>query len=82
MKPVSYSKEAIRTLTRMPRTEATRVREKIAAHAADPSSQANNVKRLQGRDELRLRVGSWRVIIRETAVIAVLNVAPRQRAYR
>lgn len=82
MKPVTYSKEAIRTLTRMPRNEATRIRDKIEAYAADPAAQAGNLKRLQGRDELRLRVGDWRVILRETTVVAVLRIAPRGSAYR
>lgn len=82
MKPVTYSKEAIRTLTRMPRNEATRIRDKIEAYAADPAAQASNVKRLQGREEFRLRVGDWRVVMRETTVIAVLRIAPRGSAYR
>lgn len=41
--------------------------------------------RLQGSDELRLRVGDWRVRLRldsATRTIVVLRVLPRGRAYR
>ena len=48
MKPVRYSKDAIRTLRRMPRPTAERIRDKVAAYAADPASQAANVKALKG----------------------------------
>ena len=63
MKPVRYSKDAIRTLRRMPRPTAERIRDKVAAYAADPASQAANVTALKGEaGVLRLRVGDWRVI--------------------
>jgi mRNA-degrading endonuclease RelE of RelBE toxin-antitoxin system len=41
--------------------------------------------RLRGSDELRLRVGDWRVRLRldpATRTIVVLRVLPRGRAYR
>ncbi|TPE47215.1 type II toxin-antitoxin system RelE family toxin [Amaricoccus solimangrovi] len=82
MKPISYSKEALKTLRRMPANTSGRIREKIEAYAADPASQANNVKALQGAENtIRLRVGDWRVIMEETAVIAVIRVAARGGAY-
>jgi len=81
MKAVSFSKDAIRTLQRMPKPTAARIREKVQAYAEDPSSQANNVKRLKGEDAIRLRVGDWRVIMRDDVVIAVVRIAPRGSAY-
>ena len=81
MKAVSFSKDAIRTLQRMPKPTAERIREKVQAYAEDPSSQANNVKRLKGEDAIRLRVGDWRVIMRDDVVIAVLRIVPRGSAY-
>jgi len=81
MKAVSFSRDAIRTLQRMPKPTAKRIRDKVQAYAEDPSSQANNVKRLKGEDAIRLRVGDWRVIMRDDAVIAVLRIAPRGNAY-
>ena len=81
MKPVSFSKDAIRTLQRMPKPTAERIRAKVQAYAEDPRSQANNVKPLKGEDAIRLRVGDWRVIMRDDVVIAVVRIAPRGSAY-
>ena len=50
VKPVTYKPAARHVLTRMPRPTATRIRDKIEAYAADPSSQANNVTTLKGRE--------------------------------
>ena len=44
-----------------------------------------DVTRLQGGNELRLRVGDWRVRFQldyEAQVLEVLRVLPRGRAYR
>jgi mRNA interferase RelE/StbE len=81
MKPISYSKAAIRTLRRMPANTATRIRSKIVDYAADPSGQANNVKALQGRSGIRLRVGDWRVIMEDGAVLEVLLIGSRGDIY-
>lgn len=54
---------------------------KIEAYATDPTSQANNVKALHGRDGIRLRVGDWRVIMRDGEVLDVLDVGPRGGVY-
>jgi len=54
---------------------------KIEAYATDPTSQANNVKALQGRDGIRLRVGDWRVIMRDDEVLDVLDIGPRGGIY-
>ena len=82
MKEILYSRTAQKALTRMPRNWAERIRNKIRAYAADPASQAGNVASLKGRAGLvRLRVGSWRVIMRDGTVLHVLNVAGRGSAY-
>lgn len=66
----------------MPRNSAERIREKIRAYADDPSSQANNVKRLKGQDGLvRLRIGDWRVVLRDGSELHVLHVASRGSIY-
>ncbi len=61
----------------MPANEAARMRATIGAHAADPASQANKVGALRGRSGIRLRVGDWRVIMEDGAVLAALAVGPR-----
>lgn len=83
MKEIAYSRAAVRTLVRMLRNVADRIREKVSAYAEAPGSQANNVRRLRGLDRLlRMRVGDWRVIMRDAERIEILHVAPRGSAYR
>jgi mRNA interferase RelE/StbE len=78
MKAVAYSKFALRTLSRIPTNEAKRVRDKIEQYAADPKSQANNVKALKGRRPfLRLRVGDWRVIMNDRGSVLGVGIGPR-----
>ncbi len=83
MKRVAYSKDALRTLRRMPSNAAANIREKIELYATTPEALANNVIRLQGlRDYFRLRVGDWRVIFTEDAeVVAIINVGARGSVY-
>lgn len=77
-KAVAYTKRALRALRRMPANTARLIRDKIALYAQDPAALANNVIRLTGRDELRLRVGDWRVLFLETETeITVLDIGPR-----
>ena len=53
------------------------------AYAEDPAAQANNVTALNGQGGLiRLRVGDWRVIIRDEAVLTILSVSSRGDAYK
>ncbi len=82
MKPVSYTKAAIWTLRRMPANKAALIHSKIKAYAADPASQANNVRVLKGREGIRLRVGNWRVIMNDRGnVLAILDIGPRGSIY-
>ncbi len=83
MKEIAYSRTALKALTRMPRNTAQRIRDQIRAFADNPSSRANNVTRLKGDDGLvRLRVGDWRVVMRDESVLQVLTVAGRGSVYR
>ena len=82
MKRIAYTRAALKTLVRMPCNTADRIREKIEEYAADPASQANNVKVLKGRKGIRLRVGDWRVIMDDDGnVLAVLGIGPRGGIY-
>ena len=82
MKEITFTKAAAQTLKRMPANEAKRVRSKIEQYARDPASLAANVKKLQGREGFRLRVGDWRVIFDENGdVLAVLQIGPRGSIY-
>ena len=81
MKPVAYTRSALRSLTRMPANTARLIRSKIEQYATDPASLANNVKALKGRDAIRLRIGDWRVIMEDDVVIEVLEIGPRGSIY-
>jgi mRNA interferase RelE/StbE len=82
MKPISYQPAALKALKRMPYLDAERITEKIEQYAADPQSMANNVKALQGRKGIRLRVGDWRVIMEDGVVLDVLAIGNRSEIYR
>ena len=67
----------------MPRNHANRIREKIRAYAENPVSQAANVTRLRAAGGLlRLRVGDWRVVMRDDERLDILYVTSRGSAYR
>ena len=64
------------------RSEAERLLTKLEAYAADPASQANNVKALKGSTARRLRVGDFRIVFEETdAEIVVTRIGPRGSVY-
>lgn len=59
---------------------------KIEQYAADPASLANNVKALRGSNQLRLRVGDYRVLfeIEDDGTLTVMLVEAirhRKEAY-
>jgi mRNA interferase RelE/StbE len=82
---VSYSAEALKTLTRMDRTMAKRLRAKILALARNPLAPNNNVKKLTGIEGYRLRVGDWRIIYtlrHEVLTVVVVRVGHRREIYQ
>ena len=81
MKQIAYTRAALKALRKMPANMAERIKAKIEAYTTDPASQANNVKALQGRAGIRLRVGDWRVIMEDGVVLAVLEIGPRGGIY-
>lgn len=81
VKRIAYSRAALQTLGKMPRNTALRIRGKISEYAADPASQANNVKKLKGIDAIRLRVGDWRIVMQDGVVLNVLKIGPRGGVY-
>ena len=81
MKPITYQPAARKALRKMPANTHKRIVGKIVAYATDPASQANNVAKLKGQDNIRLRVGNWRVIMKETTVIDVVKIGPRGSIY-
>lgn len=79
---IIFSKQAAKTLLRMPANKARVIRAKIDQLAADPASLANNVTELKGSDMSRLRVGDYRVIFTmDMVILDVIRIAPRGEVY-
>jgi len=82
---IVFTKQAVKSLQRIPRNITDLIREKLAQLAADPFAKHLNITKLQNRPGYRLRVGDWRVIYevqKEQLVIMVLKVALRGEVYR
>jgi mRNA interferase RelE/StbE len=81
VKTVSYTRAAAKAL-RKHRNMASRIMAKVEAYAENPAGSANVVTEMVGKDYMRLRVGDFRVLFRETATeIRVLDIGPRGGIY-
>lgn len=79
---VVFEREALEALRRLDRKLGKKITNKIEQLARDPYASNNNVKRLQGIDAYRLRVGDWRVVYRlrnDIVTIVVVKIANRGR---
>ena len=84
MYEVVFTKQALRSLRRIPRNIAMLIREKLEQLAADPYAPNNNVTRLVGHPGYRLRVGDWRVIYElqdGQLILLVIKIGPRGEVY-
>ena len=72
------NRAAAKALLKMPANTARLIRRKIEQYASNLDSMANNVRKLQGREGYRLRVGDWRVVFdRDGVVLDILEIGPR-----
>ena len=81
---VRYTKDALKTLRKMPRNLAVLVEGKITQLADGGKTLAGNIKKLQGRDGYRLRVGDYRVIYaldNGALVITIIKIGSRGDVY-
>jgi mRNA interferase RelE/StbE len=79
---ILIERSAAKTLIRLPANVAGHIEDKIEQLAADPHSLRNNVTKLVGTKESRLRIGDWRVIFRiDGDTLIVIRIAPRGSAY-
>ena len=82
---LTFKRQALKTLVRLPRREGERLLEQVRKLAEDPGRPDVDVKPLRGRPGYRLRVGGVRVVFErddEQRHIAVLRIVPRGQAYR
>ena len=82
---VRYEPKAIRDMRSLPVKVRRQIDTKIEAYAKTPDSLRNNVKRLQGSEYFRLRVGNYRVIFSiengQVTIMVVQRVRHRKEAY-
>ncbi|MBV9558479.1 MAG: type II toxin-antitoxin system RelE/ParE family toxin [Pseudolabrys sp.] len=77
MKTVLYTRTAARAL-RQHGNMAARITAKIEEYAENPGALSNVVTEMVGKDYMRMRVGDFRVLFRETATeVTVLDIGPR-----
>lgn len=80
MKTVAYSSFARRQLKKLPVQAQAEIESAVADFAA---TNRGDVKKLQGRDGYRLRVGVYRVIMDlNGAVLTILAVGDRKNIYQ
>lgn len=85
MYEVFFTKQATRTLLKLPKNVALLIRTKIDEIAKNPLAPHNNVTKLVGREGYRLRVGDWRVIYElqnEQLILLTLQIATRGEVYK
>jgi mRNA interferase RelE/StbE len=78
-------RQAQKKLQSLSMPDRARIAEKIYQLGLNPDDPMLDVKRLQGEQYYRLRVGDWRVIFdRQDAitVIAIERIKPRGDAYK
>lgn len=81
---VSYARQAENYLKKLDATTRKRVREKVAAVAADHSDPKNSYP-LEGSDKRSARVGKYRIlllIIKERNALVVADINSRGQVYR
>jgi len=82
MLKIEIERSAVKSLIRLPANTGDLIESKIEQLASDPGSLKNNVTRLVGTKESRLRVGDWRVIFRiDGGMLRIIKIAPRGGAY-
>lgn len=82
MLKVEIERAALKSLMRLPANIGDLIESKIDQLACDPDSLKNNITRLVGTKESRLRVGDWRVIFRIDAdTLLIIKIAPRGGVY-
>ncbi len=79
---VEYGRDAVKMLRTIDSKASKLIRAKVRQYADNPASLANNVKKLQGVEAYRLRVGDYRVIFTETLIVLrVIKIGHRQSIY-
>lgn len=80
---LEFTTQADRDMDGLGHGERVRVMDKLSLFAAAPDAFRNQVKKLQGTENWRFRIGNYRVIYRgDGSILRVLRVLHRREAYR
>ena len=78
---VVLEKKAVKYLERINEPVKTKIKNALGGLTFEPVQ--GDIKKLQGRNDYRLRAGKYRVLYRiENDTIIVTNIAPRGQAYK
>ena len=82
---VKQTAKFIKSFRKIPANQQRIIRKKIDVLAASPDSIKNNIKKLVGRDEYRLRIGDYRMFFtleENILTITLLDISSRGSAYK
>ena len=84
MHKITFSKDADKTLRRMPRNLSLKIAQKIKQLADNPKTM-RNVKKLTDHPGYRLRIGDWRIVYTlndKELLIHVVKIKSRGEVYK
>lgn len=82
---VEFTKQAAKSLRKLPANAAPLIIKKIKELANDPFSPQLDIEKMQGRDGYRLRVGNWRIIyelFQHQLLIVMIKIGDRKEVYK
>jgi mRNA interferase RelE/StbE len=82
---VEFTKQAAKSLRKLPSDAREIISLKIEELAKDPFSPHLDIEKMQGRDGYRLRVGNWRIIydlFKHKLNIVVIKIGNRKEVYK
>ena len=82
---IEYTKTALKELKKLPRDLSKRIQAKLELVAFDPYGHHFMVKKLQGMEGYRLRIGDWRVIYSiqdDKLILLVIKLGSRGSVYQ
>ncbi len=82
---VAFTRQAAKSLQKMPADIAKTIRLRIDQIAEDPFAYHPNVTGLQNREGYRLQLGDWRIIYdvqKDKVLILVVKIGLRGEVYR
>ena len=74
MYEVQVHKQASKKLKSLNAKERLRVTDKIVELSYDPDSKLLDIKKLEGEEYWRLRVGDWRVIYDRDDIVKIIRI--------